>query len=367
MYCLSDRQIDFILDDIRRNGIELEDLQLNLLDHVCCIIEQEFEGNGDFEQFYFLIRKRFYKTRFSEIEEETQSLLTFKNYYFMKKAMIISGTFSAIVLSIGIVLKFLHAQGASACVVLGIGSFSLVFLPLMATLKIKEKQGSRDKLLMLLGSLSAVCISLAILFKLQYWPGANKLGLISVGILFLLFLPVYFISGIRQAETKVNTIVSSILLVTGCGLFLALARTPQATLNMKRMLTSHYLRNEQLLKNERSVTNLLNPGARQIDSLCEGLKLVLIEQETGSQHPNWDNAVLSEERSGVLNSEPHAIEMVAELKKQMDTYNRSVGTGQVLSSDIPLFETNDDRVLPTLNDLVQIQLFLAQNQRIRQN
>ena len=79
MYCLNEKQIDFILDDIRRNGVELEDLQSNLLDHICCIIEQELEENGDFEQFYFSTIKKFYKNELREIEEETISLLNFKN------------------------------------------------------------------------------------------------------------------------------------------------------------------------------------------------------------------------------------------------------------------------------------------------
>ena len=43
MYYLSDQQIEYILNDIRRNGVEMEDLQLNLLDHICCIIEQNLE------------------------------------------------------------------------------------------------------------------------------------------------------------------------------------------------------------------------------------------------------------------------------------------------------------------------------------
>lgn len=365
MYCISDRQIDFILDDIRRNGIELEDLQLNLLDHVCCIIEQEFEGNGDFEQFYFSIRRRFYKTRLNEIEEETQSLLTFKHYYFMKKAMIISGVFSAFVLTLGIILKFLHLIGASACIVVGIGSFSLLFLPLMVTLRIREKQSVREKVLTLLGSLSAICVSLAILFKLQYWPGANMLGLVSIGILILLFLPVYFITGIRQPDAKVNTVVSSVLMITACGLFLSLARTPHSSLHLKRNQTAHYLRNEQLLKNERLTSNRLNPDAALIDSLCEGLKSVIIKQETGSQHPDWNVAVLSDDRSDVLNPNTPASEAVAELKQRISTYNRNVDAGHALPSAIPLFENNDDRTLPTLNDLVQIQLFLSQNQELK--
>ena len=112
MYKVSDQQIEYILNDIRRNGVDTEDLQLNLLDHICCIIEQELDENGDFEQFYFALIKKFYKKELKEIEEETQSLLTYKNYYAMKKTMIISGVTSVSLLTMGIILKFLYQPRA---------------------------------------------------------------------------------------------------------------------------------------------------------------------------------------------------------------------------------------------------------------
>jgi len=85
MYCLSDKQIDYILNDIGARGVGMESLQHNLLDHVCCIIEQNLEENGDFERFYESTIRTFYKDALWEIEEETLTLLTFKNYYTMKK------------------------------------------------------------------------------------------------------------------------------------------------------------------------------------------------------------------------------------------------------------------------------------------
>src|SRR6478736_5542246 len=111
MYCLSEKQIDFILADIRARGVALESLQQDLLDHVCCIIEQNLEANGNFEDFYFATIQTFYKQELKEIEEETLFLLTHKNYYAMKKIMLASGAFSAIVLSFGILFKFMHWPG----------------------------------------------------------------------------------------------------------------------------------------------------------------------------------------------------------------------------------------------------------------
>ena len=159
MYRISDQQIDYILNDFRARGVEMESLQENLLDHICCIIEQELEANGDFERFYSTTIKTFYKNELKEIEEETISLLNNKNYYTMKKVMLTSGIISAVLLTMGIVLKFLHAPGASFGIVIGITLLSFVFLPLMFTLKIKEKTHSKDKTIFVKDGLKLVRIN----------------------------------------------------------------------------------------------------------------------------------------------------------------------------------------------------------------
>jgi hypothetical protein len=78
MYRLSDQQTDFILDDIRAHGIKTESLQQNLLDHICIIIEQGLEENGNFEQFYPAVMRTFYKQELRELEEEAFFLLEHK-------------------------------------------------------------------------------------------------------------------------------------------------------------------------------------------------------------------------------------------------------------------------------------------------
>jgi len=89
MYSINDEQIDFILNDIRRRGVEMEDLQYNLLDHICCIVEQNLESGGNFEDFYNKTIPKFFKHELWEIEEETIFLLKYKNYYKMKRLLYI--------------------------------------------------------------------------------------------------------------------------------------------------------------------------------------------------------------------------------------------------------------------------------------
>lgn len=48
---LSDSQIDFILSDIKRRGVVSSALQEDLLDHICCLIEEKFRKD-DFQTAY---------------------------------------------------------------------------------------------------------------------------------------------------------------------------------------------------------------------------------------------------------------------------------------------------------------------------
>ncbi|HYD20446.1 MAG TPA: hypothetical protein VEB40_03140 [Flavipsychrobacter sp.] len=213
MYRITDEQIDFILTDLSARGLKNEDLQQNILDHVCCIIEQELEENGDFRQFYLHMIERFYKKQLSEIEEETLLLLTFKNYYTMKKVMIGSGAAAAALLIGGSIFKLFYLPGAAMLLVLGVFIMCFFFLPLLLVLKMKETSSLRDKFIMALGVVIGILYCASAIFKVQHWPGANIMIFSTIILLFFIFIPVYFFTGIRKPETRVNTIVSSIILV----------------------------------------------------------------------------------------------------------------------------------------------------------
>ena len=381
MYILTDQQIDFIINDISARGVEMESLQQDLVDHVCCIIEQQLEANGDFEHFYKSTIKTFYKKDLREIEEETISLLTNKNYYAMKKIMIVSGIISAFVLSAGILFKFMHYPGAGALMTVGIVSFSFIFLPLMFTLKIKEKQQTKDKVLLGLGSLVGMLISLAILFKIMHWPFANIMGISSVGLLMLLYLPINLVTGIRNPDTKVNTIVSSVLLVAGCGLFLSLARSPQGSQMFFIKSTEYFVRNNQLFQNEIQYIETLAPGkipsakGHQIITMCEELKSFIIEKETGlkSIGPDfkskdaWISDTYSEMYFGEGSSGNVKLKKLREAVKDYNNSGAAIQGFHRVPDEVVIIADGNERALDALNNLVQLELFVLQNEQLTAN
>ena len=90
MYVLSDIQIDFIRNDLRARGITRVELQDDLLDHVCCIIERNLKSDGDFEGYYQQIIPTFYRNILKsilyilEIETIPNSSLKIPNLLFQK-------------------------------------------------------------------------------------------------------------------------------------------------------------------------------------------------------------------------------------------------------------------------------------------
>ncbi|MFC5269283.1 hypothetical protein [Adhaeribacter terreus] len=381
MYCLSEKQIDFILHDIRARGVEMETLQHDLLDHVCCIIEQNLEANGNFEDFYFATIQTFYKQELKEIEEETLFLLTNKNYYAMKKIMLTSGAFSAIVLSFGIVFKFMHWPGAGVLIVSGIALFSLLFLPLLFTLKLKEKEQAQSQFILAAGTLSAILFSLSTLFKLMHWPLANVLGLTAIGIMLLLFLPVYFFTGIRNAETKMNSIVTSILIVAGSGLLMSLVRSPGSSTKINELNTRYFLRNEQILQNEqKQVANLLKlkpvnsetvAESQKINAMCEELKAYILERETGRKilpaELNKEQDLLTDGwvRDYFKDDLP-AAKKLQTLKALAEKYNKmhaATTSFQPIPVEASVLDKSEERVTGALNGFIQIQMLVLQNQR----
>lgn len=377
MYCISEEQIDFILSDISARGIEMESLQQNLVDHICCVIEHNLDEDGDFESFYSAVIATFYKVELKEIEEETINLLIHKNYYVMKKIMMVSGALSASILSLGILFKFMHWPGAAVMILFGIVLLSFVFLPLMFVLKAKEKQENTDKIVVGIATLCAMLISVGILFKIMHWPFATILVTSALLIMMFLFIPIYFFSGIRNPQTKVNTMVSTILLIAGCGLILTLVRAPAGTKKQQINDTGYFFRSEAILKTEArqvaaSVKGEFDSSEKssQIYKICDDLKTFLLDKETGLKELDADfetkNALLSDSwATDYLEESSKEMNQLRELKNLITSYNASNSNKsnfQEVQVTPGLFE-GKIRVKEYLNEMNQIQMILLQNQR----
>lgn len=196
MYSINDEQIDYILNDIRRRGVEMEDLQYNLLDHICCIVEQNLESGGNFEDFYSKTIPKFFKHELWEIEEETILLLTYKNYYTMKKAMIYGGVISLSLIALGTVFKIFHWPGAAPALLLGFFILCFMFFPSALYLNYTaQRKGLGTNLSAFAGG---TILMLGVLFKVMHWPGTPMLLILGFGILLGILVPLLLFTKLRE-------------------------------------------------------------------------------------------------------------------------------------------------------------------------
>jgi hypothetical protein len=239
MHNVTDDQVDYILNDLEKKGIVTEDVRYNILDHVCCIIENEMSVEMNFYEFYKETIAKFYKKELCEIEAETQVLLTFKNYYAMKRTLKISGITSIILILLGIIFKSLHLQGAGVIIVLGLLFFSLVFIPLNIVLKFKDDDEKSNRLIMTVGMLAASAASMGVLFKIMHWPYANVLMFSSLLVFMIVFIPIYFIVKYRDPETRFNSIIHTTFMIGAAGMLFAL-------INLGHSNKTHHTENDNI-------------------------------------------------------------------------------------------------------------------------
>jgi hypothetical protein len=159
-------------------------------------------------------------------------------------------------------------------------------------IRIKEQTLTKDKIVITSAAIFGSAISLAILFKVMHWPFATILWTISLGILFFLFLPVYFFGGIRNPETKTNTIVSSILILIAGGLLFLITNLrgshafDEAINNADQQIVENY----QLLSQKNpsdtvAIHPTINEKGTELCLVIEALKQALVKTVV-PQNPN---------------------------------------------------------------------------------
>jgi hypothetical protein len=231
MLSLTEEQIAFIENDIKVRGITSPDLSIDLLDHICCLIENELDEYRNFETVYQQTLLLFGEKGLKEIQDETNRLLTFKHYYFMNATMKISGYVSSLMILCGSLFKIQHWPGANVLILLGVFFLSVLFLPLLFILKFKSTdENNRSIVLSIIGFISSVLICSGVLFRILHWPNARMITILGCALLILGYLPIYVLSIYKNTTNKINASATIILIIAGVGLFITesgtgLART----------------------------------------------------------------------------------------------------------------------------------------------
>lgn len=198
---LSAEQVEVIRSRVERSGVNLKPLQEDLVDHLCCVLENDATAGVSFESKLDKAIADLAPEGLVRIEHATIFLLNHKKLIYMKKFMYVVGLGSSISTALGLCFIILNWQGGHELLIYGFLTFTLLFLPLTIVdrFKVRIQKSLTERLKYLLGALSAILAGISMLFKILHLAGADQLLLAAAVIFSFGFLPFLFFTNYRKA------------------------------------------------------------------------------------------------------------------------------------------------------------------------
>ncbi|MEL6257041.1 MAG: hypothetical protein AAFR87_33915 [Bacteroidota bacterium] len=140
MHNLKDYEIAHMRDYLIQHGLSYEDVQDDVLDHLCCEVEDLLKEGKAFEEAFEEARKDFSPEEIATIQSDTLYYLTIKRTCIMIKGIFISAYLALALFAFSFGFDFLFgvalndpATGnllSGLCKFMGVSIFSFAFLPL---------------------------------------------------------------------------------------------------------------------------------------------------------------------------------------------------------------------------------------------
>lgn len=204
---LSYDQVEFLKSEISKAGITYSHLEEDLIDHVCCDVEEVMQIGLPFEKAFEQVKLKFGTDGLLRIQQDTLYLID-KNYRIMKNLMKLSGLIAPVLLAFGALFKIQHLPGSGIVLVAGFFVLSFLFLPSAIYVSYKEVSKGAGKWMHIAGFLGSFLLSVSFLFKIMHWPAAGVVMLAGDFLLCLMFLPMLMIRNLRNTQLPKYLIIT---------------------------------------------------------------------------------------------------------------------------------------------------------------
>lgn len=200
---LTEAHISVIEKDVEQARIFYSHLKEDLVDHICCDVENEMVQGYKFNDAYKMVQQRIGYRGLKKIQDDTFYLID-KTYRIMKNTMKATGLIAPVLMGFGSLFKVFHWPGGSVLLVLGFLTLCLVFLPTSVYVLYKETRSNKNVLTYLTGFIAAFAFTLGVLFKVQHWPASGILLVVGEFMLIALFLPALLAQSIRNVSDRLH-------------------------------------------------------------------------------------------------------------------------------------------------------------------
>ncbi len=201
---LSKDQIAHIRALIASHDVTLQTLGDDLLDHLCCVIDDRMANGEDFDTALKDALTELAPHGLDKIQRDTFLLLHSPRIILMKKVVYSIGFLSACAGSIGWMFTVFHWPGGYELFNYSFLAFLLGFVPLLSLSRLRhiKRLSGWQRLYILVGVISSMSVGMSLVFKLWHLQGADVLFLGGVVLFAFGFLPLLFISLYRREVTR---------------------------------------------------------------------------------------------------------------------------------------------------------------------
>jgi hypothetical protein len=243
-----DENIERIRLDLASRGLTYDRLMDDLLDHVCCMVEEDMQAGSDFESSYGRILESIGDNQLQAIQHQTLINLD-KKFQRMKNFTYVFGLSAAVLTIIGSIFKSLHWAGSGILLAVGVLLIVLGFLPLYFLTSFREQPELKNPVYPIVGYVTLAMLLLGSLFKIMHWPGAGIIILVGAGLLIIGFVPLYVVNAFQKGGKARVNLPYIIMLLVGVALVMLFSN-----IRMSRYLIDVYL--EESITNETRIKSI---------------------------------------------------------------------------------------------------------------
>ncbi len=240
-----DDNYERIKADLVRLGLTYERLMDDMLDHVCCMVEEYMDEGKDFESSYSQVLDTIGEKTLPEIQHQTLLNLD-KKFQRMKNFTYIFGLSSAILTILGSFFKRMHWPGAGIMITVGMVLIVFVFLPLYFITNHRAQLEKKNPVYAIVGYLTIALLLAGATFKIQHWPGAGYLIYTAIGFILIGFIPLYVVNVFQKSGKEKANLPYIVMLLVGIACVMLMGN-----INMSKDLLNIY--QDEALANESRV------------------------------------------------------------------------------------------------------------------
>ena len=198
---LTEEQVSLVQDYVDAQKLKYKTLRDDVVDHLCCVIEEELGRGEPFDQLLLKAANELAPCGLADLEHQTFFLLNANRILQMKKVLYATGFVGSVTLTIGVTLKLLNTPGGNEFFMIGFLTLLLGFIPILAfdRYKVAISGVLSERLKIILGGLASIIVGLSGLFKILHLQGASWLLLLGAFVFAAGFLPFFFFTMYKKS------------------------------------------------------------------------------------------------------------------------------------------------------------------------